>query len=328
MNHLTKIVIVIVCFKVSLISYAYSPEIAHQPLITLSMSLYNKCHPNDKTYRDHKFREYITIGDIAMDKGKKKLPGWHKVSFANGSLSLLKRPLNWHFYNPDRQHLSKQGWIDKSQKRLWERANSEFLKYKNKDKRSFSLGGIIHLIEDAGVPGHVIPVYHGPVAAKLTGKFSHLVNYMKDHVDKGVIKDTIDSIEPDVLTLSHEIMSDLAAMCVFANINESPDQIRDKLARKTLSLITQTVPDCKNGKFYWQDFWVMPKGNAYFGKYNIGNGPLFGQKGVLKKTFSDGETKSCIFRDRDPRYAALVRQLHIETIKADLKILRWASFKF
>ncbi|WP_126454415.1 hypothetical protein [Sulfuriflexus mobilis] len=323
MKQTISFCVVIAVVLASTFTFAYSPRLAHKPLTLLALSVYNKCNSNEVTYKDFERREHVVLGNIAMDEGKRALPGLHKYSFANGSLAMIKRTVNWHFYNPFRERLSIQGWVDKSQTRLWKRAKEEFNKYEKNDKREFSLGGILHLVEDASVPAHVVPVYHGPVLPDFYGKFEHLVDYMKDHVENGLIKDKIDLIEPDTIALSVLIQADIGSFCKLTQTELTADAIRRSLAYKTLTMVESEIPGCDG--FSWYDFWIAPEGQRYFGKYNIENGnPLFGNAGTLTKNKA-GSILYCKFEKDDLRYKGFVTKLHTEAIKADLQILGWAS---
>ena len=306
-------------------SYAYSPHKVHKHLTELSLAIYNRCRGGDSKYRDFEIRESIILGNIAMDEGKKAFRGRsRKLPHANRSMARAKRLINWHFYNPSLEHLSKQGWVDKSHTRLWKMLNREFTKSKNKGDKATVLGGILHLVEDLTVPAHVIPVYHGPVSVSYLGKFEHLVDYMENHHEKGMIKDRIDEIEPDKIALSYDLINDMDNICRLTNKNYSPDNIRYELANKTLALMNHAIEHCEG--FEWRDFWIEAQGNRYFGQYNVDNGnPLFGEAGVLSKKSKSNSDMSCAFINNDKRYDDFVKKLHHDAIKSNIKLLSWAS---
>lgn len=303
---------------------AYKPDV-HEPLLNTALSVYNQCFPGDTIYdKDKEAASIVLEGDIAMDKGL-KFDLFHFFSLKGEKVfSLSKRPLNWHFYNPYKEKLSRVGLVEQSHSRLFNDLISGLESNTKKHYKLLFIGGLIHLIEDLSVPAHVVPVYHGPTIIKAFGpkRLEPLVSYMQEYKDeyKNMIEDAIDSIRPDTLRLGNELMHN-NLICNDIEINdETLEQIRFQTALNTLNLLKEEIPECPN--VTWQEFWIAPESDEYFGRYNIKNdNPLFGEAGLMKA--ENGFT--CKFEKNDSRYKNFVFTLHLNAVNADLKLLNWSN---
>jgi len=309
---------------------AYDVDAGHVPLASFSLELYNKCLPASTAFRESDAQLRLVQGNRGMDTGKADMLRHLDLSAReraqlNGAsvFNLTRRIGNWHFYNPDRTDLSRVGLVEQSHKRLWQDLKDGISSNAGQNALLF-LGGLIHLVEDVSVPAHAIPVYHGPTEIAGLGPehFRPLVTYMskagKTH--QGGIKDPIDWISPDSKWLAENLAPTAELCSAVGSGAETPEAIRDDLARAIYALLQMQIPGCDGVK--WGDLWVLPAGKEYFGCYNIGNAqPMFGDQGVVHA--QNGNT--CEMRDHDERYADFVRELHREAIKADLKMLRWGE---
>ncbi len=311
------------------IAFAYEPEKAHKILTSQALDVYQQCYPDDISYAEEITRKRILQGNIAMDKGLEAGFIERMRLKEEETLFLIKRINNWHFYNKERSHLSKVGLDEQSMTELWQGAHRGLSYNEDVFDKSLFVGALMHLMEDMTVPAHIVPVYHGPVAIKVLGPFqlSPLVNYMLEEGeisyligDMGprMIKDAIDSIMPE----QQRLQRSLAAEGFCNELEELPDnpyELRDHQASYTLRQLYEQIPGCDS--FIWHTYWLKPKENQYFGRYNIEqNQPLFGQPGRLISGLS-----LCEFREDDQRFKDFVFQLHLAAIQADVVLLRWAS---
>lgn len=306
---------------------AYEAKTVHEPLLNTALTIYNQCFPGDTMYDIHKdAKSRVVSGDIAMDEGL-EFNIFDIFSFSlrgEKVFSKTKRPFNWHFYNPNKEDMSRAGLVEQSHIRLWEglkdglKAND-----KNYNKLLF-VGGLIHLVEDLTSPVHVVPVYHGPTVISVIGPktLKPVVSYMQEYKDKYkyMIKDNIDSIAPDIERLTNQLSHDNVLCNDIDTNSETLEEIRFNAATQTLNMLKQEIPGCPG--FTWQEFWTEPKSDEYFGRYYIkNNSPLFGQEGLM--TLEDGST--CKFKENDSRYKDFVYSLHLNAVKADLKLLNWST---
>jgi len=318
-----KLIILFVILN-SVNSFGYEPDKGHEPLINTALKVYSECVTEPNLIYGINERKRIIQGDLAMDKGLKfNLIDWISLR-EEGVFTKKRRIFNWHFYNPERISYSKVGLIEQSHSRLW----GDLIKGINKNNKEYNkllfLGGIIHLIEDLTVPAHVIPVYHGPTAVKHLGpkQLEPLVSYMqnegKEHSKK--IADKIDSISPDITRLEKELLNNKQFCLAVQKENLSLTDIRLSVAQFTLEYLKNEIPNCPGVK--WQDFWIQPTNQEYFGRYNVkGENPLFGEAGVLLSSSNN----ICTFNALDDRYLDFVYVLHKKAIEADLKILFWGT---
>lgn len=333
--------IIIALILLSQQTLAYSPEVAHTPLTTLSFFAYAKCTGDTTTYKfkDHdpsNRQRLIVSGNRAMDLGINVLDDKYKESNTVKKLFPKKlRIFNWHFYNPRNNdiRITKRGFVKQSQRILWTRAKDSFKKMMMSDEKYLYLGAIIHLLEDTGVPAHVVPVYHGPKLGLLRlpiADFKSLTDYLKKSKrykkHSTLIKDAVDYMQPDNERLKTKIKEEFSPLNDFckALVKEktSPDAIRDKLANSTLDSLKKPIDQC--GNVTWNVFWnndIRDRKNKYFKGYNI-NVPEFNEKGLIKQSNVEG---SCEMKKNDNRYINFAFKRHIETIKADVRLLNWAK---
>jgi hypothetical protein len=73
---------------------------------------------------------------------------------------LFTRAYNKHFYNPtkDSRHWERPNAIDVRFKRLVNRLYGRV----DQTKYYYSVGEVVHHMQDASCPSHVVPIYHGP----------------------------------------------------------------------------------------------------------------------------------------------------------------------
>jgi len=312
-------------------AHAYDVDIAHVPLTTLSISLYNTCFPTSTLYREQEARKRLVQGNRGMDTGTADMLRQLNLSPKEQAqlkgisvFNLKKRIWNWHFYNPDRTSYSRVGLVEQSHVRLWQELKSG-LSLNSGKNALLLLGGLIHLTEDVSVPAHTIPVYHGPTTVEWVGPlhFRQLVTYIRKagRTHGGMIKDPIDYMSPDMKALA-EGLTPTEGFCSAVNSStETPEEIRDALARTVYALLQTMIPGC-DGVNWWA-FWIPPFDKEYFGRYAISDKqPMFGESGVIRS--STGRT--CELREKDDRYAFFVLELHRAAIKADLKLLKWGEY--
>ena len=328
---LVKKLIFIYLIIASQVVLAYEPDKAHKILTFQALQVYQQCYPDDASYADKKIRQRILQGNIAMDKGL-------EVGFIERmrlkeeeNLFLIKRINNWHFYNKERSHLSKVGLDEQSMSELWQGVHRGLSRNESVFDKALFVGALLHLIEDMTVPAHVVPVYHGPVAIKVLGPFqlSPLVNYMLNegefsylmgNIGPRMIKDSVDSMMPEMQRLQSALVAE--SFCgELKELPEDPYALRDRQARFTSRQLYEQIDGCDS--FIWHTYWLKPKENQYFGRYNIKlDQPFFGQQGRLISGLS-----ICEFSEEDQRYKDFVFQLHLAAIKGDVVLLRWASLQ-
>jgi len=306
-------------------TYAYKPDAVHEPLLNTALTIYNECFPGDTMYSiDEDAKDRVIAGDRAMDEGL-NFNIFDMFSLRGEKIfSKTKRPFNWHFYNPNKQKQSHVGLVEQSHINLFEGLKAGLKSNDKNYNKLLFIGGLIHLIEDLSVPAHVVPVYHGPTIIKLIGKnrLKPLVTYMQEYKDeyKLMIDDKIDSMPVDTKSILDKLLHD-NLLCNDIDTNtETLEEIRLNTANKTLSILKKEIPSCPN--VTWQEFWIQPKSDEYFGRYNIkNNNPLFGEAGLMRA--QNGST--CQFEENDSRYKDFVYSLHLNAVDADLKLLNWST---
>lgn len=334
-------------------AHAFSPEVAHDPLSRLAFEAYSQClndtvtYPynreaeeqktataNNKDLSPPKLWERIVSGNRAMDEGPGNLLYEDMEHYSAEMLfSVGQRPFNWHFYNPDNnspEHI-RQGLVEKSQRRLWQRAKDGFAGIEGAYNKAIYLGAIMHLLEDMGVPAHVVPVYHGPKLPWWYGDFSPVTDYIKKdkrYTESGALfKDPLDDIAPDEERLRKrfaEVFKPSGEFCAsVVKDHLSADEIRDVLARKTLESLKKPIQDCGNAT--WGVFWnndIRQGKNQYFKGYNL-SAPEFNEKGTVK--INANGKPLCHMKKCDRRYSDFLFDLHLDVIKADVQLLYWAK---
>ncbi len=301
-------------------AFAYDPQKGHKSIVTTAVKAYAQCFEDQSFYRINGAQERVIQGDLSMDEG---LDATLKERFGlTGEMVFSKviRPLNWHFYNPDRAAYSKVGLVEQSHINLW----NDLIKGFNENKKEYNkilfVGGIIHLVEDLTVPAHVVPVYHGPTQIEYFGtdRLKPLVSYMQDKGSQYSknIDDKIDSIAPDVERLKKEL-AESKDICARANTgNKTLEDLRASTVQFTLDQLQHEIPNCPAVK--WQDFWLKPTGNEFFGRYNIAhNNPMFGEAGVLV----GASNATCQLKEMDSRYLDFVFALHLKAVESDMRVL-------
>ncbi len=311
-------------------AHAYDVDSGHVPLTNFSLKLYNACYPSNPPYQETGARERLIQGNRGMDKGRGSMLRHVNLSEAERAelrgdsvFSLMQRIWNWHFYNPGRTEFSRVGLVEQSHGRLWKRLEKGLSANRESNKLLF-LGGLLHLVEDVSVPAHSIPVYHGPVSVAELGPnhLAPLVTYMRKagRVRNGQIRDPVDWIGPDEKRLAETLLPTEEFCSAAGNGAETPEDIRDHLARTVYALLQTPISGCDGVS--WSDLWLMPVGREYFGRYNIGEGrPLFGETGTVRSR----NGRVCEMKKQDDRYDDFVLKLHQEAIKADMKLLRWGE---
>lgn len=318
---------------------AYIPKTGHEPITRLALQGYQYCF-NDNTFDLPASQKRLLQGNSALDHGTESFSDQdEKIPGAVTLFHLVTRVTNWHFYNPQKTAFSKQKNVEKSHKRLWAMALDGLEKVDNKHDKLLFLGAILHLLEDVSVPAHVMPVYHGPTTlVDWLGDFEKLTQYMREASQPEAISgffvsekilDQIDNKPLDHPRLLDVINNKFKPFCdgLKTQPTANPNQIRAQLADTVLSLIRQPVPQCAGAK--WSRFWsaTVPsktiESTPYFNRYNTEQGfPLFGQSGQI--TDDNGQV-GCAIKAGDARYLDFVFRLHLEAIKADIKLLYWAK---
>ncbi|GAA0854358.1 hypothetical protein GCM10009114_09790 [Aliiglaciecola litoralis] len=296
---------------------AYAPESGHTVLFELAIDTFAQCFPNTITSEDSKAR--LLQGNVAMDKSL----GWRLwdrlfVKHTN-VFSFQTRARNWHFIHSQRQHLAKVGVINQSMSKLWELAQQGLQDNPDQHDKLLFVGAIAHLLEDATVPAHIVPVYHGPTAIKHIGpnQLAPLVRYMQQNrpENKFAIHDQVDKYAIDKQSVQNAIDCE--------SISTSGQPLPELLQRNefyTRRLLQTPIPDCP--EVSWQVFWSPPEADSYFGRYHIENDmPLFGQHGEIKDP--ESQTSTCRLEKNDKRYREFLHKLHLQAVNADIQLLLW-----
>ncbi|MCJ8267794.1 MAG: hypothetical protein MJK04_00150 [Psychrosphaera sp.] len=324
-------------------THAYVPETGHAPLTQLAVQGYQQCFDN-QTFATPNVLNRLLQGNMAMDHGTSSFSDEDEAIPGVITLfHLITRVTNWHFYqpykkHPQEQHSSKQKNVEMSHKRLWKMAVDGFSKATTPHDKWLFLGALLHLNEDLSVPAHVVPVYHGPTTlVERLGKFESITHYPQDsNIVRGFwlgkkITDQIDQMRVDKTRLNGAIKQQLPAFCqaLTTQTLSTPHSIKNGLAKQTLALINQPIPNCPGVK--WSRFWDdVPQQSSpplpsqrYFKLYNSEQGfPLFGLAGLVSD--KSGKT-GCTLEDNDKRYLDFVFQLHLAAVKADVALLYWAG---
>lgn len=160
---------------------------------------------------------------------------------------------------------------------------------------SFKLAGrALHHVEDATVPAHVVPVYHGPSIPRM-GKERDVPLFKQ-------IPDEIDAypgphgLEPDLQKFPKACDAALDnAKKAGASANPM-QEILKKTAAKTRESLGRPINEKKFGKsLTWHFFWKGPS-DRFFGKYNI---PTKGWDGDITKVDCAKSTGGGLFGNPD-----------------------------
>lgn len=142
-------------------------SISFFPLVVLIFTAgdlfpYNSDNHRIITERAVKYLNEKFPGFVTEDEARQLLKG--NISEERFGLKWLNRPFRQHFYNPEK---------DENLRRKWKSINKHFnsISTKLQDKKSsrrffYSLGEVIHYIQDMTNPAHVVPVYHGGCCMK------------------------------------------------------------------------------------------------------------------------------------------------------------------
>ena len=184
--------------------------------------------------------------------GANYITGYEAKQIIRGNLSedkfnskWLIRPFNQHFYNPLKE---KQYWKrNKSIDRRFEKLQRNFTGRVNKSKYYYSIGEIIHHLQDETVPAHVVPIFHWV--------------FKKDKFDEQQVQELL----PVNLDLEE----------VIGQNNDYASQLLKKVTIQTLNNIRQkfnveirTIKEKELASIDWSYFWKEnPKG--WFGEYGI-----------------------------------------------------------
>ncbi len=306
---------------------AYKPDTGHASLTRTAFQAYDVCFAADDVFSSE-IRKQILAGNQAMDEGDGHLE-FEDDELDHGIFGLFERSLNWHFYNPNktRKNVTMRGNVEQSQRRLWAGAKKGFADADALQDKALFFGAMVHLVEDVSVPAHVVPVYHGPVTSRILGEFATLVNYLGNgrYTDGLMIPDVVDGMSPDRTWIMEQFAEEISAACrEVAGVVTTPDQIRDDLARATLAALEEEIDRCPGVK--WGVFWderIPARENKYFNRYNL-DAPFFNGHGVIK---GENGVANCTLREGDWRYRQFLFQRHLQAVKADLRLLRWARTK-
>jgi len=165
------------------------------------------------------------------------------VSEDANALKGLTRAINQHFYNPLKAN------------KYWKRIYSITVRFERIATRCFKridskkyfkyVGEIIHHIQDATNPSHVVPVYHGP---GLKDKFDE--HYLACYFPKRVVIDTMMSYKSTYLT------STLKPVAI-----KTLEAIRD-----SFEIYVMRSGVCVQQKIDWSSFW-KENPTCWFGQY-------------------------------------------------------------
>lgn len=301
-------------------THAYEPNTGHAFIFSLAIEQFLSCHQDKKqSIPDiNIFTKRLIQGNVAMDKSL----GWNirdRLLLKNASVfSFQTRTRNWHFYNSKQQKHAQVANINQSMTNLWDEALVGFHENKKLNDKLLFVGALAHLLEDATVPAHITPIYHGPTAIKFLNakQMAKLVNYMKERSDsRFVIHDNLDKYPVEVSKLRAKLRQKTSCGSL-AKSENSVSNLLLQNERFTQILLETPIIECSN--FVWKSFWTPPKENEYFGRYNIENeNILFGEKGNL----TDSNGASCSFDKDDVRYREFAQKLHLQAIETDVRLL-------
>lgn len=167
------------------------------------------------------------------------------VSEDNSILKHLIRLWNQHFYNPFKPE------------ELWRRSKSIDVRFKRIAKRwikrigsgryFYSVGEIIHHIQDCTNPAHVIPIYHG---GSLKDRFDEqdCDNFLPDSIN---IDTTVNYYTPYITSILNPV------------VGETLTSINDQF-----EILLNDKNNLSSKKIDWSYFW-QDNPNAWFGKYGL-----------------------------------------------------------
>jgi hypothetical protein len=225
---------------------AYDPGI-HTAIAERAVRQFRECTRADARVSAVGEREWRAIADASHAEDS---PSWTRL-------------VNWHFLNPTIDSAPYWGIAEMSMVPLVESVATELART-NGDHRLELVGRALHYVEDATVPAHVVPAYHGPRAPGMG-------------LERGgwVIKDEVDDYpktHPEVwFTL------DTGGICrqarEMARAHPGVVDLLEQVANQTRDAIDEPVPDA--GALTWKTlFWVDAQDGEFFGRYNVPpNGP-------------------------------------------------------
>lgn len=288
------------------LAYSAMPERGHAVLSNLAIDLFNLC-----VERGYGKPEYLldqherrTIVEANLDEDRTRL---------------LRRGLNWHFYNPQME----------SKQRILLVINRSFIPLFNEiDARLKqpelpwigalrAIGRAIHFMEDLTVPAHSVPVFHGPGLSDayenfpLSGAPSASDLLPRIGADLNPVCSRLSSLRPYG---SSENGTPGGPM---KNGSLSLREILDRTRSITLARLDDRICDPpEHFEVTWQYFWVPPQANRYFGTYR--QGAEFGAVSEIKDNGLSCEITPAKYRQFSAR-------LHLEAVFADVRALYWFS---
>lgn len=154
------------------------------------------------------------------------------------------RPFNKHYINPNKD--SALWKRDQSIDTRYQRLVIRFYKRRNSPKYNYSIGEIIHFIQDAASPLHVVPIAHSE---------------NKDHFESQDIQNL----------LPEEFPKEEYLYCT----QNYPLYLLETLAKKTLSNINQKFPvqigengNIRADSLDWSSFWKVEP-DTWMGEYGM-----------------------------------------------------------
>lgn len=352
MSRASKFLSTLACVSAVLLASpvsAYEPIHGHGPLMGIAYDQYTNCSGRQEISSISGAKKRLQQGTVAMDTGlggielqrvnangtveleSASINFFQKLGIRGSSVfSVLNRPLNWHFNSLRLNGASSRiGLIEVSGDRLFSGLYGGVYKNKTPLKQLLFVGGMGHMIEDASVPAHVAPVYHGPKQTAIIAPFLYpkIAAYMAEenrisHEHNGAIKDAIDEYPLDHVRVASAVRA--GELCqTIDKYNYEPFFLNRLAAIDTADAMEQMIPGCPG--VTWHAFWHAPEVNSYFGKHNTKSGkhinPLFGEAGVMLAA----NGASCVFSQDDSRYADFVFERHVQAVSYDMKLLRWAD---
>lgn len=302
----TTFLAAIVLFRPAALAYSPMPSAGHEVLSNFAIDLFNRCV--ERGYGD---------AEQALEKSERARIV--KANRREDSTRLIRRALNWHFYNPRMESRQRSlFFINRSFIPLFGKIEARLIQPDLAWREALDeIGRAIHFIEDLTVPAHSVPVFHGAG--------------LKDPFESSPLSGT-----PSVSVLTARVEPDLEMICARLSsqrrygsnvkgangepVGEGPVSLRrilDSTRFFTLARLDDYICDEPGSlRVSWHHFWLPPEAGRYFGAYRPG-----AQFGELKE-INDGGLKCEITKEK---YRSFATDLHLEAVFADVRALYWFS---
>lgn len=207
MNSLVKKIFILIIFVSAILIFnsvfSYDDKTTHPALTDEIVDFYNLNFPDNPLTAEEK--EWIVQGSIDEDTPPRWINHFYDPIYQNGwsgektgiwSQSLIQYFSKFGLSNE--QPVSSLNWLHNQKlqakygqykgNRTWERTIYELAKNKNKKEAYYTLGFILHLIEDATVPDHTRNDTHAHELQYLTGDYGspyeeYLKKYKRDNLN-------------------------------------------------------------------------------------------------------------------------------------------------